>query len=124
VDERRLEVHKAGRPKGADACWADFTYQFTASELRHLRHGYFYDVVPGGKAFGFGAADRPTLQQFDLPPASRSGLRLELSGRRSFSYGEPVVAEIKLPTARPLQGPRRLHHHLTRTRHRGRPATQ
>jgi hypothetical protein len=82
--------------EGADAYWAAFGYQFLDGELRHLRHGFYQDVVLGGHDFMTGAADRPAPQQFDLPPDSRSGLRLELSGRESFSHGEPVVAEIKL----------------------------
>ncbi|MFC4121682.1 hypothetical protein [Nonomuraea zeae] len=78
------------------AYWQAFAFQFTDGERRHLRHGFYNDLVMGGRGFGTGAADRPALQQFDLPPASRSGLRLELSGRDSFSHGEPVVTEIKL----------------------------
>ncbi|MER6947428.1 hypothetical protein ABT294_25680 [Nonomuraea sp. NPDC000554] len=79
-----------------DAYWAAFPYQFTDSELRHLRHGFYRNVVMGGNAFLTGAADRPALERFDAPPASRSGLRLELFGRDTFSHGEPVVTEIKL----------------------------
>ncbi|MEU4406170.1 hypothetical protein AB0F88_16740 [Streptosporangium sp. NPDC023963] len=82
--------------EGEEAFWRDFTYQFTDNERRHLRHGFYYDVVPGGHRMGTNAADRPFLKEFALPPASGSGLRLELSGRSAFSHGEPVVAEIKL----------------------------
>ncbi|WP_329430299.1 hypothetical protein OG339_19480 [Streptosporangium sp. NBC_01495] len=82
--------------EGEEAFWRDFTYQFTGNERRHLRHGFYYDIVPGGSKFGTDAADRPALKQFTPPPPSRSGLKLELSGRQSYSHGEPVVAEIKL----------------------------
>ncbi|MEV4394794.1 M12 family metallo-peptidase [Nonomuraea sp. NPDC049607] len=83
---------------GEDAFWAAFTHQFTANELRHLRHGFYRNVVMGGLGLeaGVGGAYRLPLKEFALPPASRSGLRLELYGRESFSHGEPVVTEIKL----------------------------
>ncbi|MER5321718.1 hypothetical protein [Streptosporangium roseum] len=82
--------------QGEDAYWAAFPYRFTANELRHLRHGFYRNVVMGGNAFLTGGADHPALERFDPPPASRSGLRLELYGRDTFSHGEPVVTEIKL----------------------------
>ncbi|RSM99542.1 hypothetical protein DMB42_42350 [Nonomuraea sp. WAC 01424] len=84
--------------KGEDAFWAGFLYQFTDNELRHLRHGFYRNVVMGGLGLkvGVGGAYRVPLKEFTLPPAGRSGLRLELYGRESFSYGEPVVTEIKL----------------------------
>ncbi|WP_031160514.1 hypothetical protein [Streptosporangium roseum] len=84
--------------KGEDAFWEVFTHQFTANELRHLRHGFYRNVVMGGLGLnaGVGAAYRRDLKEFALPSASRSGLRLELYGRDTFSHGEPVVTEIKL----------------------------
>lgn len=84
--------------KGEAAFWEAFTHQFTANELRHLRHGFYRNVVMGGLGLkvGVGAAYRAAPKEFDLPPASRSGLRLELFGRDTFSHGEPVVTEIKL----------------------------
>ncbi|WP_447191516.1 hypothetical protein [Streptosporangium sp. G12] len=95
--------------EGEDAFWEAFAWQFTPSELRHIRHGFFYDVVMGGTPMGTNAAERPALEQVDLPPPSRSGLRLELTGRESFSHGEPVTAEIKLSldgsTPRPRPSP-------------------
>ncbi|MFB4271581.1 hypothetical protein [Nonomuraea sp. GTA35] len=81
--------------KGTAAFWAAFLWQFTPNELRHLRHGYFWDVVMGGRKFGTSAA-KQAEEPIALPPPSRSGLRLQLSGRASFSHGEPVVTEIKL----------------------------
>ncbi|YCK40772.1 hypothetical protein ACNF49_43955 [Actinomadura sp. ATCC 39365] len=84
--------------QGEDAFWAAFAYQFTDNELRHLRHGFYRNVVMGGLGLevGVGGAYRLPLKEFALPPAGRSGLRLELYGRESFSHGEPVVTEIKL----------------------------
>ncbi|MCG5217712.1 hypothetical protein [Streptosporangium sp. KLBMP 9127] len=82
--------------KGEEAFWAAFAWRFTDNELRHLRHGFYWDVVMGGFAFGQNAADRPAAQPIDLPPPGRSGLRLELSGRDTFSHGEPIVTELKL----------------------------
>ncbi|MFF3442478.1 hypothetical protein [Streptosporangium sp. NPDC002721] len=82
--------------QGAEAYWAAFAYQFTANELRHLRHGFYRNVVMGGSAWAVNSADRRAMKEFAPPPASRSGLRLELYGRDTFSHGEPVVTEIKL----------------------------
>jgi hypothetical protein len=82
---------------GDTAYWAEFGYRFTEAELRHLRHGFYYALVPGGNYFGGGAADRAAGS---LPPdllrSDGTGLRLELTGRTAFAYGEPVVAEVKL----------------------------
>jgi hypothetical protein len=79
-----------------EAYWKDFAYQFTDGELRHLRHGFFHNIVMGGITWGVNSADRSAPEEFVLPPAGRSGLRLELYGRDTFSHGEPVVTEIKL----------------------------
>ncbi|OUC94844.1 hypothetical protein [Streptosporangium minutum] len=78
------------------AYWAAFAYQFTDDELRHLRHGFYRNIVPGGNAWAQGSADRSAPTEFTPPPTGRSGLRLELYGRDTFSHGEPVVTEIKL----------------------------
>ncbi|MFZ3561313.1 hypothetical protein [Streptomyces sp. BH055] len=81
---------------GDTAYWAEFCYQFTEAELRHLRHGFYYSLVPGGNHFGGGAAELSA----PLPPLAAlsedTGLRLDLTGRSTFAYGEPVVAELKL----------------------------
>jgi hypothetical protein len=86
---------------GDTAYWAEFGYRFTDAELRHLRHGFYYDLVPGGNYFGRNAADRTADSAAGPSPAELSlsdgtGLRLELTGRGTFAYGEPVVAEVKL----------------------------
>lgn len=82
-----------------------FIWTFTASELRHIRHGFYNHVVMGGDAWGTNAAHQGSLPQH--PPApSQSGLRLQVSSKDTYSHGEPVTAEIKLsldgstPTAR------------------------
>ncbi|MGS2646889.1 hypothetical protein [Streptosporangium sp. G12] len=88
-----------GEPEGEDreaAFYSRFTWQFTENELRHIRHGFYNHVVMGGSAYGTDSAHRPALPDDDLPAASRSGLRLEVSGKDTFSHGEPVTAEIKL----------------------------
>ncbi|MGW7514592.1 hypothetical protein ACWGJ2_03250 [Streptomyces sp. NPDC054796] len=90
--------HKYQGPvnSGEDAYWAEFCYQFTPSELRHLRHGFYYRIVPGGNDFMFGAADQAAPPQLAVPLSDETGLRLELTGRDTFAYGEPVVAEVRL----------------------------
>ena len=51
----------------------------------------------GANAFGTGAAEiDPDV--FAEPIVDNSGLALELRGREAFSYGEPVVVELKLST--------------------------
>ncbi|MEV1004829.1 hypothetical protein [Nonomuraea sp. NPDC050202] len=96
-DPRDPEKREGWDPEESEeAFWNVFPYRFSDNERRHLRHGFYLNVVMGGSKSKAGAADRPFLERFDPPPASRSGLRLELSGRESFSHGEPVVAEIKL----------------------------
>lgn len=85
---------------GTKAYYAAFAWQFTPDELRHLRHGFYWNVVPGGRDFRSDAHARritePIAQPIALPPPSQSGLQLELSGRDTFSHGEPVVTKIKL----------------------------
>jgi hypothetical protein len=92
-----------GGPTGEAAYWAAFPFQFTNSELLHLRHGFYKDVVMGGNPFGLGAAEvEPDF--FKEAIVDNSGLALELRaedglGRpRTFAYGEPVVVELKLST--------------------------
>ncbi len=84
-------------PGGEAAYWSGFPFQFTDSELLHLRHGFYRDVVMGGKAFGTGAADVDPAM-FDEPVLDESGLALELRSKGTFAYGEPVVVELKLST--------------------------
>jgi hypothetical protein len=84
-------------PGGEAAYWAAFPFQFTDNEVVHLRHGFYKDVIMGANAFGTGAAEvDPDI--FDEPVVDNSGLALELRGRDTFAYGEPVVVELKLST--------------------------
>lgn len=84
-----------GFPGGAAAFWSQFSFQFDAPELVHLRHAFRNDIVIGGNPFGTGAAlEDPGA--FADPIEDHSGLRLELRGRTSYLLGEPVVPEIKL----------------------------
>ena len=88
---------QGGGAGGTAAYWADFPFQFTDDELRHLRHGFYRNVIMGASAFGTGAAEiDPDV--FAEPIVDNSGLALELRGRETFAYGEPVVVELKLNT--------------------------
>lgn len=93
-------------PGGEPAYWAAFPFQFTDSELVHLRHGFFRDVAMGANAFGTGAAE---VAPFEQPVEDRSGLRLEVRAKDWFALGEPVVVELKLSCA---GEPRTTHGHL------------
>lgn len=81
---------------GGDAAyWAAFPFQFTDSEVIHLRHAFYRNVVMGANAFGRGAAEvDPNL--FAEPVRDRSGLALGVRAKTNFRYGEPVVVELKL----------------------------
>jgi hypothetical protein len=84
-------------PGGEAAYWSKFAFQFTDSELAHLRHGLYKNVIMGANAFSKGAAEvDPDL--FDDPVSDASGLALELRSKTAFEYGEPVVVELKLAT--------------------------
>ncbi|HLC00176.1 MAG TPA: hypothetical protein VJL33_02520, partial [Candidatus Bathyarchaeia archaeon] len=85
-------------PSGEDGFWEDFPFQFTDSELIHLRHGLRDNVIFGGNDFSVGAAlSGSDVSEFDAPSVDRSELRLRLeSVKASFAFGEPVVVEIKL----------------------------
>ncbi|GIH92083.1 hypothetical protein ACFFMN_33270 [Planobispora siamensis] len=94
---------------GEAAYWAAFPFQFTDSELVHLRHANYRDVIMGANAFGTGAAEiAPEL--FDEPVEDQSGLALEVRAKEAFAFGEPVVVELKLSTT-DLRG-RNTHSHL------------
>ncbi|HEX2078906.1 MAG TPA: hypothetical protein VHG08_14385, partial [Longimicrobium sp.] len=87
--------YQGAQESGPEAFWRSFAFDFDGPELVHLRHGFYRDVVFGGAPFGEGAAlEAETL--FTDPVEDRSGLRLELRGRTTYDFGEPVVPEIKL----------------------------
>lgn len=94
------------RPGGESGYWGSFPFQFTDSEVVHLRHGFFRDVVMGANAFGTGAAE---ISPFEQPVQDESGLLLDLRAKDSFAFGEPVVVELKLATT---GEPRITHSHL------------
>ncbi|GGZ36371.1 hypothetical protein GCM10010387_33040 [Streptomyces inusitatus] len=88
----------AGR-QGAGHFWQDFPFHFSTDELRHLRHGHYRHVVPGGSSFQTGGALLPdeALATAQTPLRDDgSGLALTLGGKQVFGYGEPVTAELKL----------------------------
>ncbi len=95
---------------GTAAYWAAFPFQFTDSELVHLRHGFYRNVVMGANPFITGSAEVDP-EVFEAPIIDNSGLSLELrTDRPTFAYGEPVVVELKL-SATDLRG-RETHGHL------------
>ncbi|MGW6318068.1 hypothetical protein [Streptomyces sp. NPDC055099] len=91
-----------GDPSAAEnertaAFFRAFPFSFTEDEIRHLRHGFYRNVILGGSNFGTGAAkEQPTLELVAQPLTDESGLALELEGQAAFAYGEPVVAQLKL----------------------------
>ena len=76
-------------PGGSTAFWSAFGFQFDNQEIIHLRHAFRNNIIMGGNPFGKGAALEDSV-------VDNSGLRLVLDTPRSFAFGEPVVAEIKL----------------------------
>jgi hypothetical protein len=82
---------------GIDAYWSAFPFRFSDDELRHLRHGFYRNVIMGGSNWSTGAAMDLSAGELFAPPLSdESGLVLELNGQAVFEYGEPVVAQLKL----------------------------
>jgi hypothetical protein len=96
-------------PGGADAYWPAFSFQFEEAELIHLRHGFFDDVVPGGRPFEGTGALR-LHRHFREPVEDRSGLQLRLEAPSALDFGEPVWVELRLS----LQGeePKEVHPYL------------
>ncbi|MEW1552310.1 hypothetical protein AB0421_38075, partial [Streptomyces tsukubensis] len=89
---------------GSEEYWRNFRFQFTDNELRHLRHGFYQHIIPGGSSGWMVdsalrdsalAAAETSFRPGDNP----SGLALTLGGKQSFGYGEPVMAELRLALA-------------------------
>lgn len=92
---------KYNQRNGAGKFWSDFTFGFDEGELRHLRHGYYNNVIMGGNDWAVGAGlEAPHSHAEDLASEifeDQSNLKLELEPvKASFAFGEPVVVEIKL----------------------------
>ncbi|NHC14324.1 hypothetical protein [Motilibacter deserti] len=100
----------APAPGGEAAYWAAFPFQFTASELAHLRHAMRGHVIMGGNAFGTNAAEVDPLLFADRE-VDNSDLALELKAERSYLLGAPVVVELKLSSTsrKPVRTHGRLH---------------
>ncbi|MGW7079828.1 reprolysin-like metallopeptidase [Streptomyces sp. NPDC054866] len=82
---------------GFAAFFKAFPFSFTDDELRHLRHGFYRNVIMGGNDFMSGAAkEQPSVELFAQPLTDESGLALEIEGQAAFAYGEPVIAQLKL----------------------------
>ncbi|MCX5536553.1 hypothetical protein OG785_39080 [Streptomyces sp. NBC_00006] len=90
-------LYKGGTADGIEAFWGSFPFRFSENEIRHLRHGFYSHVIPGGSNWAANAAmDISAAEAFALPLTDESGLALELEGQEAFEYGEPVVTQIKL----------------------------
>ncbi|NUU25076.1 MAG: hypothetical protein HOV68_26770 [Streptomycetaceae bacterium] len=86
---------------GTEAFWRAFPFRFSDNELRHLRHGFYRHVVPGGSDFIMDSQMQAgSAEAFALPTTDESGLRLEVGGKSGFAYGEPVMVELKLSRTR------------------------
>lgn len=84
---------------GDEAYWARFGFQFTDSELAHLRHGAYEHVAMGAADFTTGAADAAAAAElFEEVASGESALTLELRPKAAYAYGEPVNVELKLAT--------------------------
>jgi len=84
---------------GDEAYWERFGFQFTDSELAHLRHGAYEHVAMGAADFQVGAADAGAGGElFEGAASDASALVLELRPKATYAYGEPVNVELKLAT--------------------------
>ncbi|GAA1931616.1 hypothetical protein GCM10009837_66690 [Streptomyces durmitorensis] len=82
---------------GIAAFWGAFPFRFSEDEIRHLRHGFYRNVIMGGTNWNTNSAmDLSAAQASTLPLTDESGLALEIEGKETFEYGEPVVAQFKL----------------------------
>ena len=83
-------------PGGPNVFWNAFPFKFDALEVKHLRHGYFMNVVMGGHPFGKGAAVINPAE-FSDTIEDNSGLRLDIQPvKNTLVLGEPVHAELRL----------------------------
>lgn len=100
---------------GEDDFWSKFHFTFDESELIHLRHHDYYEVIPGGYDFGsdghFTSASHTknlrlvgSLKEIHLD-SSHVPLELKLRSKKSFELGEQVIVEAKLKNiqSKPLQ---------------------
>lgn len=91
------QKYRGSARSGSNAFWRAFPFQFSTDELRHLRHGFYRHIIPGGDDFiSHSAMEAGHLEAFAPPFTDETGLRLELGGKTAFEYGEPVMAEVKL----------------------------
>jgi hypothetical protein len=88
-----------------DLFYRDFKFSFIDSELKHIRHGFRNDVICGGSPFGIGTASlsdsEENIDWFSAESKNDSGLNFLLKHTKlTFSYGEPVVVELKLSASK------------------------
>ena len=88
--------YRDGNVSGETAFWQRFPFVFDTLEVRHLRHGFWLNVLMGGHPFGKGAS-LVNPADFSESLEDNSGLRLDLNPVRKTSVlGEPVHIELKL----------------------------
>ncbi len=86
--------HGVGYEEMTRNYWRDFDYMFDPEEIFHLCHGFYNEVVPGGR-----------LEFMEWTPASvfrdpgaggtRSNISLTLQpGKSAFRFTEPVVVDV------------------------------
>jgi hypothetical protein len=86
-------------PADGGPFFEDFAFRFEDEELRHLRHGAWRDVVPGGN-YQPGVTSGLSAPAVFTMLSTHPSLRLEAwTSRPSFAFGEPVVVELKLGLA-------------------------
>lgn len=96
-------------PDGPAAYWKAFPFQFSRTELMHIRHGFLDQVIMGGSPFE-GDGNRRWPDLFRQHIEDRSGLELRLESQGSVDLGEPIWVELRLSRS-PLRGgpPKKVH---------------
>ncbi|HKO42394.1 MAG TPA: hypothetical protein VJU84_03840 [Pyrinomonadaceae bacterium] len=76
--------------------WNRFVYSFDLEELFHLRHGFYNEVIPGGKN-EFMQWTSSSIFRDPTAGGTRSNLSMELvPTKRQFQFTEPVTLELAL----------------------------
>lgn len=76
--------------------WNRFNYSFDLEELFHLRHGFYNEVIPGGKN-EFMNWTSSSIFRDPTAGGTRSNLSMELvPTKRQFQFTEPVTLELSL----------------------------
>lgn len=76
--------------------WNRFNYSFDLEELFHLRHGFYNEVIPGGKN-EFMQWTSSSIFRDPTAGGTRSNLSIELApAKTEFQFTEPVTLEVTL----------------------------